>query len=870
MVQLLCTPPREANDQNETPNLLLRGKIEIAKMGSLSYMKRGMLATYQAELDGINLTLFSPQTIKEVKKVKVSFCTQLSPPDKITSKNFKYLATAETILAKDVLALYTDGGVFWLQFDNNQDLLYWQSAIQQSIGRLEKPEARDNKFMSYAKLEPMIWHQADEQASVWSLGGGGGALSVPEMSGISLETIQRDFAHHGWLEIRSFAETQRHGNAAAVRDNEWVERYVTICGGCLLWFDSEHHLMEPIDSLSLHYASLRMGNDFSGFTFAVTTPLHFVELRAPNLALLQDWAEKIIQVQASLSMQAIPDYKPSFPFLLRIKNLASKGLNRGESEDLRSLEGEENIASSERFPDTQNLRNLLKDSRLSEIARNVADEEDLSRDLELIMMAEGPSTRLQGPMKMNQEYFNELSEGEQNRLLDLAGLSHASCDLFQKAYSDAYTHVWKAVMPKLRLTDEYANWTMMEQFVEYKKFHFVDFVAKCVNSSPQSEVSTLQASIEKWFGRDGWCALQAVSRIGRMFKANEAQRQAIGRELLQFHLVPEASSPIFCTEGIRKRFFYLLQPAHLIRNSSPIEEVEARRKSLHNALLELEHHLLSGIESRFETFQLSSEYRNAVFEDANTDKLHLDFLHWIHSAAGLCSLQEWIDSAHASENLKFVSDVIAFKRINDICAIKAAATGLASTYLVPGAISEVALPSDMIDDINNGLKPKFPSACLFDQSANYVISHMRQDLWPSFKLSLDFSQANEDVSTALYRDSSDARMIVRVCQGVERHIFQIHKKIILIGPSSDCDIQLPGSDDNIVLWIERGTSHRSCAVAQLWGKSQVQSGGVKTSKMATLGQKSGPSGPPPLWHRVLYGSSFFIGDLQVTLFSDCV
>lgn len=884
MISALCTPPHAAKIAQPPIEPSVATTLTLAKMGSAAFMRRRALRKYHAELFGLNLRLSPPnKPASTSKKVDVGYCATLSPPERSVSKSFRALEMAEAAMIKSVVALYTSGGVYWCQFEDDDQIKAFLAPLVEALSALEKPEILSLKARFYAKLEPMIWMQADEQLSAWSIGCAGD-MTTGEVIGIDRSTIHADFTHHGWLAMRLFGETEDDGTPAA-SDGEWVDRYVVISGGAMLWFVSETDLAQPLDSLALHFADVRMANDFSGFCFTVTTPLRFVELRSSTLEELQTWAECIMDTQAKLSATKVALYRGRFFKGLQIRRTTSKAKGYKGDSHRRDVEEsswlkfdfDENI--SEATSEVPELSSALCDSRLSGLVERIAQSEGLANELELLSGVRRSLGGAETPLWLSRQQLDKIPDNERHRLLSLSDMDleakevHFPDHPLQRAYSLAHSRMLEGILPRLCESGDFVSWAETRQLNDFQKHSFALFLSEHVRGGGGDADDGGWASLEEWFGKPGSHALRAAALIGRILSSPDNSRRKFELRLQSDHLGADAPMRITCCEESQRTISLQLQPARLVHASktAAATPVIEPAMALGAALLELEKKIYQSQASAFDGYMSQPKTRTAEAEKKRVCVLDVGLFHYIHCAAGLRYLSAWLQSIHAAENLDFINEVIAFKRIESLAATKAAAQHIQAKFLVPGAVSEVSLPVNIAKEITRGLQPKFPNLSLFDDAVEHVLSLVHQELWPRLEAAEGYGAARDVVAMTLARESSEARLLIRIDRGEsERHILRVDKKMVLIGASNRCDVQLHNFDDMVVLWIERSTTqNRTCVVAQLWGKSTIQSGGARSAKLAPE-LNDGPSGPPPLWHRVHFGKPFPLNPLRITLFTDAL
>ena len=163
-------------------------------------------------------------------------------------------------------------------------------------------------------------------------------------------------------------------------------------------------------------------------------------------------------------------------------------------------------------------------------------------------------------------------------------------------------------------------------------------------------------------------------------------------------------------------------------------------------------------------------------------------VHWLHCPPGFNALRTWLARLRASENIDFICDVMRFKKVEDIASTKEMASRIHAKYIVEGAVAQVCLPSPMISLIAEGLLPKFPSEALFDGAVEHVIAFMQQDVWHTFKQSPEFAEHEMMVSNELRLGGPKLLLSIRLPGGAIRHVTHIHKKMITIGATFDCDV----------------------------------------------------------------------------------
>lgn len=92
--------------------------------------------------------------------------------------------------------------------------------------------------------------------------------------------------------------------------------------------------------------------------------------------------------------------------------------------------------------------------------------------------------------------------------------------------------------------------------------------------------------------------------------------------------------------------------------------------------------------------------------------------------------------------------------------------------------------------VSLGLEPKFPSTTLFDESAVFVLDHIKHELWPSYVDSPSYRSTRSKVVSALECASkvkAEPILMVRTANQ-NRYAMHLVKKVVVIGNAVDCDI----------------------------------------------------------------------------------
>jgi len=172
----------------------------------------------------------------------------------------------------------------------------------------------------------------------------------------------------------------------------------------------------------------------------------------------------------------------------------------------------------------------------------------------------------------------------------------------------------------------------------------------------------------------------------------------------------------------------------------------------------------------------------------------------------------------ASESVDFVSAVVKFKCSEDPSRAKDNAARIYAKFIAPESFAQVCLPTDIIEAINQGMQPKFPSDMLFDQAVEHITSFLHQDLWQTFKQEESY-RANAPIlqSSLGLGNTSPLLLCVRWLGCTVRHVILLTKRIVTIG-ASHCDILTleAGSAHTTVLSIKLVSGTPSATVCILW------------------------------------------------------
>ena len=267
----------------------------------------------------------------------------------------------------------------------------------------------------------------------------------------------------------------------------------------------------------------------------------------------------------------------------------------------------------------------------------------------------------------------------------------------------------------------------------------------------------------------------------------------------------------------------------------------------------------------FLLFEQTSAYHGAVEALRQSSTQAPSLLHWLHVPDGFSSLRAHLAASCASEGIDFVSEVLKFKRHDEVSTIKETATRIRAKHLADGALAQVFVPATLITQVNHGLEPKFPSTKLFDECTEHVIDHMLLDVWPNFVESKAYTKAISKVVSSLETKIKAPFLVLRSPSSTKRSVTRLFKKVVTIGSANDCDVVMKEAlaPHAFTLWADAQGS--SWSISLLWGGSQdalATSDAFDGNTTLTAGATGAPRCYP-----MKYGASFHLGSLEAMILS---
>ena len=244
------------------------------------------------------------------------------------------------------------------------------------------------------------------------------------------------------------------------------------------------------------------------------------------------------------------------------------------------------------------------------------------------------------------------------------------------------------------------------------------------------------------------------------------------------------------------------------------------------------------------------------------------------SPQGFSALRAFMAAQRATENIDFVSDAMSFKAVEDIASTKDVALRIQAKFIEDRALAQVFLPPQVLEEIKEGLQPRFPSAALFDHAVDHILGFMQQELWLNFKMSQEYLAQSSRVLASITYGPKPALLSLRVVGSSVRHVVHVFHRIVTVGTSRDCDVVVKegGHMKTSVLRIEPEADGGGALVTLLWSCSNRKGASVQPPRKAVAASPTPSSSGKERTRGVVianntpchvrYGEAFLAGDYE--------
>ena len=840
LLRTICEQPVPPKSCDQSSRLC--GRLDVAYTDKLHHvsneksftscwveLRDDVLVLAESDPPKVGRRCFRPKTI--------TFATMVTPPSAsfLTTPDMNMIASK--LGSRLHLAVYGPGvhPCIWLAFSDKHDLERWQQALHEVVVQRDGASCWDERQAAYEKIEPLVWRQVLSQAEkVWSMLN---RMQEDHFLAISAAEARGCEQLNGYLQMRTLDGGTEHDSN---KEAAWVEVFCALSKNLFTIFESAESTI-PKDVICLEFATVTANHEFS-HAFNLATPVMTLELRADDDEAYETWTDTIFAIQCTVTFDALVPRivrKDNFFSRLRAKGgaLAARMLLR----PMKGTRGSTRHSYTEVAPEHCDfeISDILKDPKLGALLRAYAEQSGAARELQLLTnltealgddlagemhkstdVALLPRARQADLLRESRTYLRESkraaqlaapspytegeAQGEVGLEVEPVEAEPVEAEhVFQEAYDTASHRMMAELLPLFCETDEFKRWLVQQQEDERMEL----LLLATLQDAPS--LQALQAMVA---GTAAEHVLAAALRIEDLILTSTAEEPRIdlAQQIFVTHLAISSPKPVQLAAAA------VIDEAMLCWITEPSSElvhraaIAAFSSVLHDDLLPS---LRPPVSELLATPGFAELAKRREVEKMASNGL----VHWLHCPPGFNALRTWLARLRASENIDFICDVMRFKKLEDIASTKEMASRIHAKYIVEGAVAQVCLPSPMISLIAEGLLPKFPSEALFDGAVEHVIAFMQQDVWPTFKQSPEFAEHEMMVSNALRLGGPKLLLSIRLPGGAIRHVTHIHKKMITIGATFDCDVvvkenRLAGTT---VLQVDQDAKGR-LSVALLW------------------------------------------------------
>lgn len=799
--------------QQLTPNSspTVSGTVFLSAVSELCHtLESGSYTQYWAELHDDMLTLIPSGSVKKAVPTvpkQVAFCTDVKPPPASVCTSPELRVRAEHILDKKHLSVYMpDGQCFWLMCESSpQEFSRWQHALKACC------EARDGNALSssrqaaYDRLVPLIWNQLLNESERYRQVTDA-LFSMSDVLGDEND-IRKEEQINGNLRVH----VSDLGAEPLADRQYWQDKFCAISGNLFLMYKNSK-TNSPDELVCLQFATISANHD-SSHAFNITTPMRTIELRANDDKEMDEWTDFIFALQCSESFsRLVPKGLRKQHFLSRVRakggELALRMLRRSAGRSPGDQSYPLLDDSRQQGADGLELSSMLKDARLGSLFRAFAENNNAGEELKLYMKVND----LVGVDvdELESRQVDSLEQNDRRNLLRMSqnylsagGTGEGESLTMRAAYDEASRRLISELLPLFCETDKFKEWMRQQLREEHEELQFIATI-----QSPAG-FAGFRVFVH---GRREEKELAAMLRIDDLIVKStfDSPHLQLAQRTIEEYFAPGMSVVMDADALVESVSSWSAQPG----------DDDLRRGALSSFHEVVTGSLRPNLLKMFAKFKASSEYKQVVYEMARGESAtKTTLVHWMHLPQAFQRVRDWMSQMRAAENIDFVADVVKYKNLDDISLAKDNANRIEAKYLADTAIAQVCLPNDIMRQIQEGLRPRFPSQLIFDAAVQYTTTFMMQDLWPTFKESPEYEMAAPLVGQALgLADTSALALLsIRYSDCVVRRAIALTKRIITIG-SSNCDIEVPeaGPQHTTVLRIDPVPKGDGCNVSMLW------------------------------------------------------
>ena len=713
---------------------------------------------------------------------------------------------------------------------------------------------------AYDKLMPLVWHQIITQCeqfhfilALWSRLDIGGVLEC--------ET-SKDTQLSGWLSVRTHE----------INDDcvgEWKDRFCVVRNNTFFTYvDEKVNEALPDEIVCLQFAHISANRDFTN-AFNMSTPVIALVCRAPNEAALEKWTNGIFALQCSDSFHdLVPNGMQKQHLLRRLRGrggeMAVRLLKRAHPrshETTQYLKMKDTVAPSLAVDhDTIELADILKDPKLGSMLKSFAHERGATNDLKLV--SEFNEVLGVESERLEATEVDELPNSDKQQLLrisktHLESSSDAPLDNLQVAsVSDAYNEASKRLigelLPQFCESEGFKTWVAQQHEDEKAELQLITFL----QSTPGLKTMREQVS-----GQKEQHVLAAATRIEELLVSSS---DAVP-------MLPLAQTIVAS--------YFTTGPETVMLSDADLQDILVRAVNTwasdgtvrRDALSTFKRVLIDGLYSQLRAPLNKIISRDGIFAVLTSLVEHehakTNLVHWIHDPAAFNVLRGWLSERRAVESIDFIADVVHFTALEDVSITKESANRIYSKFIAPGAIAQICLPSEMVQNIEQGLQPRFPSSNLYDGALEHTIKFIQQETWETFKETAVYVSEEPNVRASLAVKSPKPMLLsARGIGCLVRHAVVLSKHIVTIG-TSNCDVCIPeaGGSFTTVLRIDLENdasgmnisvlSHAAPRRARL-STEMASASREKSSSIIMMRNKA---------VKVKFGESFVIGDSELVI-----
>jgi hypothetical protein len=754
-------------------------------------------------------------------------------------------------------------------------------AIHDAAEKRDSSSVWASRQSAYNRLTPLVWKQLLTQAEqIYK------QIDICHGAGLfDVSDIRKDEFINGQLQLRVNSRVNSPTGGQRQEQDTWQDQFCAISSNLFLIYADEY-TPTPEELICLQFATITANSDWL-HAFTIKTPIRTIELRATDDAELDKWCDAIFALQSTESFARL------VPQGMRKQHLLSRLRAKGGEMAVRLLRRNkngsrylviDNTSASNSFQQVGEgleLSAMLKDPTLGILIRSYAEENGAGADLQLYANV-NDIVGVDHVEILETRQVELLQQCEHRQILRLSqtclqnapseDLAHAvsgaasssDSSIMQTAYEQASRRLISELLPRFCETEGFKSWLVQQQEDERSELHLL----ATLQSPAGSEA--LRGHLR---GRPEEQILTATIRIEELLMTSTMDTPHL--QLAQLLIKEHFSSGSQMVSSEESSVEALTSTIRAWAANVTDEGLRRAALSAFNQVMVVD--LRPQLQLAFVELKASSGYSRVIEEMAQREPaIKTNIVHWIHLPQGFAPMREWMAGMRAAENLEFIAEVIKFKNLDDIELTKDTATRINSKFIAEGAVAQVCLSRDAIQQIQVGLRPRYASHLLFDDAAEHVIRFMQQDLWASFMLTGAYQRAAPLVHAALGLGNLKPLLLsIRWVESLVRQVIVLSKRVVTIG-SSNCDILITkAAKFTSVLRIELAPDGDACYVSMLWtttprSRSSIAQSTLSDSKKsvastAVLERTRAAVIAELMPRRVKHGDVFLLGDIEAML-----